>query len=232
MTIEADVQSYSPGSLVILYELDATSISGGGITRFHDGTNELQGDIVWDGDTYSAFPIEADGFMLQSKGALPRPTVTIANADGIMSALIIGLNDLIGAKVTRIRTFSKYLDAVNFVGGTNPTADPTIKFSDDIFYVARKVLHNNKAIKFELAAPNDVLGVKLPRRQAMQNVCSWTYKSTECSYAGGPVADINDVPTGVADDDACGKRLASCKLRFGDAAQLPYGGFPGLGLFR
>jgi hypothetical protein len=30
--------------------------------------------------------------------------------------------------------------------------------------------------------------------------------------------------------DICGKRLSSCKLRFGKGAQLPFGGFPGVGL--
>ncbi|TCS68254.1 hypothetical protein EDC61_1305, partial [Sulfuritortus calidifontis] len=30
----------------------------------------------------------------------------------------------------------------------------------------------------------------------------------------------------------CGKRLASCKLRFGPYAELPFGGFPAVGLLR
>jgi phage-related protein len=32
--------------------------------------------------------------------------------------------------------------------------------------------------------------------------------------------------------DQCGKRLDSCKLRFGEGAVLPYGGFPAAGLVR
>jgi lambda family phage minor tail protein L len=227
----ADVQSYSPGSLIILYELDATSV-GGSITRFHDGTNELSDNITWNTFEYNAFPIKAEGFSMKSRGQLPRPTLTVSNADSIMAELVDAYNDLIGAKLTRIRTFSKYLDAVNFEGGSNPTADPTIKFDDDIYYISRKILHNNKVIQFEMTAPNDVIGVKLPRRQAMQNVCTWVYRSAECSYAGGAVADINDLATSDLNVDACGKRLESCKLRFGETAALPYGGFPGLGRLR
>jgi hypothetical protein len=30
-------------------------------------------------------------------------------------------------------------------------------------------------------------------------------------------------------DDVCGKRLNSCKVRFGENAELPYGSFPGIG---
>lgn len=39
------------------------------------------------------------------------------------------------------------------------------------------------------------------------------------------------VATGTVDpaDDVCGKRLTSCKARFGNTAELPFGGFPGLG---
>ena len=31
--------------------------------------------------------------------------------------------------------------------------------------------------------------------------------------------------------DVCGKRLSSCKLRFGELADLPFGAFPGIGTF-
>ena len=31
-------------------------------------------------------------------------------------------------------------------------------------------------------------------------------------------------------EDVCGKRVASCKLRFGDNGELPFGSFPGAGL--
>ena len=34
-----------------------------------------------------------------------------------------------------------------------------------------------------------------------------------------------------ASGDACGKRLTSCKLRFGNLAELPFGSYPGVGTF-
>ena len=41
-------------------------------------------------------------------------------------------NDLTGAKVTRIRTMAKFVDAANFSGATNPfgTPDPNAEFAD------------------------------------------------------------------------------------------------------
>jgi phage-related protein len=34
-----------------------------------------------------------------------------------------------------------------------------------------------------------------------------------------------------ASQDVCGKRVDSCKLRFGQNAELPFGGYPGIGTY-
>lgn len=229
MSIETDIQSLSPGDIITLVELDLTSF-GDTIYYFHDGTNELRASVVWQGDTYAPFPINLKGFEIGSQGSLPRPTMTISNIGGLLGAFFQGLGDITGAKVTRKRTMVKYLDAVNFTGGVNPSADPNVFFADDVYYIERKVNQNKIYIEFELASSLDISGIKLPRRQVIQNSCTWGYRSAECSYAGGAVADINDNPTGDINDDVCGKRLNSCQLRFGTVATLPYGGFPGAGL--
>jgi len=229
--ISSDVQKLNPGSLVELFELDATAI-GGDVLRWHSGVNELGNDVVWKTLTYSRFPVQASGFERSGKGTLPRPKITVANISGLIGAMARGLDDLMGAKVTRRRTFLKYLDAVNFTGGINAQADPNVAFPDEIWFVDRKSAENGVFIEFELSAAFDVRGVKLPRRQAIQNVCPWVYRSAECSYTGGAVATKNDVATGVLALDVCGKRLVSCKLRFGENNPLPFGGFPGTGLIR
>lgn len=231
MTLSSDIQKLAPGALVDLFELDATGI-GGTVVRFHAGVNGLGNDVVWQGNTYTRFPIEAEGFEWNGKGTLPRPKLRVANITGLIGALARELDDLVGAKVTRRRTFVKYLDAVNFSGGVNPTADPNAHFTDEVYFVERKAAENSVFLEFELAAAFDVQGVMLPRRQVVQNVCTWRYRGAECGYAGGAVANRNDQATTVLADDACGKRLASCKLRFGEYAELPYGGFPAVGLLR
>ena len=100
-------------------------------------------------------------------------------------------------------------------------------FADEIWYVDRKSSENGIFIEFELASAMDLTNVKLPKRQVTQNVCAWKYRSAECSYAGGPVANIMDIITTDATKDVCGHRVESCKLRFGANATLPYGGFEG-----
>ncbi len=134
-----------------------------------------------------------------------------------------------GCKLTRIRTFARFLDAVNFPGG-NPAADPTQALPPEIWYIDRKAGEDGQTMSFEIAASLDLVAVKLPRRQFIQNCCTWVYRGADCGYAGPPVADIGGNPTSVAAQDACGKRLSDCILRFGPNAVLPYGGFPGCGL--
>lgn len=235
MTIRQDIQSYAPGSIVELFELDATSI-GGDVTRFHNGQNALSQPVVWQGSTYNPFPIEATGFEYNGKGQLPRPTLRIANVTGLLGALVRSYNDLLGAKVTRRRTLVKYLDAVNFPGGVNPTADPTASMPDDVYYIDRKATENKVLIEFELAASFDVAGVQIPLRTVQQGTCTWSYRvndiSSGCRWTGTTYYDANDNPVGSAALDVCGKRLSSCKARFGATNPLPFGGFPAVGLTR
>jgi len=229
MSISNDVQELSPGAIIHFVEIDLTSL-GDNIYRFHNGTNELKTAVIWQGNTYTQFPVELTGFETSTQGSLNRPLLKIANVSGLIVSLLKGLDDLVGGKVTRKRTMVKYLDAVNFIGGTNPTADPAVYFQDDIYFIDRKVAENKVFVEFELISSLDLNGIKLPRRQIIQNSCTWIYRSGECTYAGGAVADVNDNPTSDPDLDVCGKRLSSCQLRFGTIAVLPYGGFPGTGL--
>lgn len=236
-TIESLVNSLDAGAIVELYELDATAL-GGALSRFHAGTNGLRQPVVWQGNTYNPFPIEVSGFAFTGKGQIPRPVVRVANVSGAIGVLVRDYQDLIGAKFTRKRTMVRFLDAVNFAGGVNPTADPTAAFPDDVFFVDRKSAENKVAIEFELSASFDVAGVMLPRRHVVQNVCPWKYRvndgSSGCSYTGTNYFDANDQPVGSAGLDVCGKRLSSCQARFGTTpvSFLPFGGFPAAGLTR
>lgn len=228
-SLTTDIQSLAGEALIELFVVDAMAL-GGTLSRFHAGTNELKTPIVWQGNTYQPMPIEVTGFEYTGKGKLPRPTMRTQNVDGLIGALVDTYDDMIGAIVTRKRTFAKYLDAVNFTIGSNSNADPTAAFPDDVYAVNRKVSHTKLAIEFELASSFDIHGVKLPRRQILQHTCLWVYRSAECSYVGGPVANADDVPTGSSALDVCGKRVASCKLRFGANGILPFAGFPGVGV--
>ena len=230
-SITSEIQKLEPSAIVELFEVDATSI-GGNLLRFHAGTNGLSQAVVWQGNTYMAFPIVASGFDYSGNGQLPRPKLQVANITGAITALVLLYEDMLGAKLTRKRTLAKYLDAANFTGGTNPTADPTAEFPQDIFFIDRKASETRDMVEFELAAAFDVAGVQLPRRQIIQNVCVWKYRSAECSYTGTAYFNANDVAVSSSGADVCGKRLTSCKARFGQTAELPFGSFPSAGLVR
>lgn len=226
--IASDVLQLDPGALVTFYELDL-SYFGEGIFYFHPGVNELKNPVVWNAVEYTPFPIEASGFDIVGNGEIPRPKLIVSNILGTLGSLVRTYDDLVGAKIVRRRTFLKYLDAVNFQEG-NSLADPSVEFVPDVYFIDRKVTETGSYIEFELSSSWDVQGIQLPRRQIIQNMCSWRYRSAECTYAGGAVADNRDNPTNDLAVDSCSKSLNGCVLRFGSDANLPFGGFPAAGL--
>ena len=182
------LQAIAPSAIIEVYELQLNIAQHGvnDLYRFHAGVNaDNNANIIWAGNTYIRFPIEAEGFEYSGKGTLPRPKIRCSNILGTITALLLSLpSGLDGAKVTRIRTLARYLDAVNFPGGVNPygTPDPTAEFPREIYYVDRKVSENREVVEFELAAAFDLAGVRAPKRQCISNICQWEYKSVECSY--------------------------------------------------
>jgi lambda family phage minor tail protein L len=217
----SDLQSIAPSAIIELFQLELNAAQHGvnETYYFHTGTDATgsNGDIVWNGQAYLAFPIEATEFEYTGTGSLPRPKLRVSNIYGTITAIILTLpNGLEGAKVTRIRTLARYIDGVNFPGGTNPYGSPdnTAEFPREIFYIDRKASENRDLIEFELAAAFDLVGVRAPKRQCVANVCQWTYRGPECGYAGNAFFNFNDVPVAAIGQDVCGKRLRSCELRF------------------
>lgn len=236
MSILDDIKQLNAGTLIVLYELDLTDCIGkfGQTTqqvfRWCDGVNELGNNIVWQGQEYKRYPIQASGFDRQGDGTIPRPKLIVANIGGSVSTLTKTYNDITGAKLKRTRTFAKYLDSVNFAEG-NIYANPDAFLDHETWVIDRKSNETSVSIEWELTAPYDIAGVKLPRRQAIQNICTWKYRSPECGYTGTAYFNAKDQSVASAGADRCGKRLSSCKCRFGENAILPYGGFPALGLY-
>lgn len=224
-SIQEQVQLLEPSAIIELFQMQLTETVNGIDTTlyYHAGTNGLTADVVFAGITYEAVPVEVEGFDLTSQGALPRPTMRVANTNGAISALML-LYNVLNAKVTRIRTCKKFLDAVNFNGG-NPSADPTAKFTDEVWYVDRISRENIELVEFELSSKLDLINLRLPKRQILEH-CQWKYRGIECGYTGSQYFDVNDNSVDSISDDVCGKRLSSCESRF-PTGILPFGGFPG-----
>lgn len=231
VSIQSEIQKVDPSAVIELFEIDGTSL-GASLYRFHTGTNSLGADIVWQGNTYVRFPIEITGFEISGQGQLPRPKMRISNYLSAITTLLLQFEDMVGSKVSRKRTLAKFLDAVNFTGSVNPTADSTAAFPDDVYFIDRKVTENRDVVEFELVSSLDLAGVSLPRRQIIQNICAWKYRGGECGYTDTRYFKADDSSTTDSTQDVCGKRLSSCKLRFGTGGILPFGGFPGAGLVR
>lgn len=230
MTIQTEQQKLAPTALIELYEVKLKDAPADEEPfRFHTGTSGVSTNVIWKGKEYVALPIETEGFDINTQGSLPRPKLRVANVNGIFSALLRETDDLIGATVTRRRTFVRYLDAVNFPDG-NPTADPTQEFPADLWFVDKKTTETRYVIEWELASAYDLQGVKLPRRQVIQNYCQWGYRDGNCNYQGGYI-DKNNKPCTFKKDDTCVKTLQACEAHFyhwlGPTTVLPFGGFPG-----
>ena len=173
--IVSNLQNTNPSAIIELFTLALDNSLHGATTvyRFHAGTSlKDNGEIVWAGNSYQRFPIQAEGFAFQ-RGQLPRPTLTVSNALGTITAILLSVNntttgnDLTGATVTRIRTLAKFLDAVNFASNVNPygTPDPTAEFPQEIYKIDRKSSENREVVQFELAAVFDLAGIRSPKRQ-------------------------------------------------------------------
>lgn len=230
-TVQELVQQLNPGSILEFFELDLTPFDGD-VLRFH---GHMDGPLIWQAEEYSPWPIQAEGFTRTSTQPA-RPKLKVANVDRSISMLCASYQDCVGAVLTRKRTFKGFLDAVNFPGGVNPTANPDEEFQHEIWIVDRKSLETREFVEFELASAMEFNNAQLPGRQIIANFCSWIaiggYRGPYCGYSGPPVATRADVPTSDPDLDHCGGRVPSCKLRFGEAGKLPFGGYPAAGLVR
>ncbi len=205
-TIPADLQGQSvSSSLVTVFEVEVpnSDIGGAGIDKlyFHDGSNGVA-DITWYSllddtnfgsttsghygqQTYSAFPVESEGWEVRGSGSLPRPTVRFANINQYWNAHLSEYDDLVGAKVIRRRTLQKHL-------GTNPP----IEFNRDVYYVERKTTETATMVEFELASAFDVQGIQLPRRAVVAARCPWKYKDPDqggCDWPADNRFTINSI---------------------------------------
>lgn len=221
-----ELEKVSPSAIIELFTLELkANLHGSAQTyRFHAGINQtVSGNIIWNAAAYTAFPIDVEGFEYNGSGQLPQPRLRVANVTSVITSILLAVNafnpgnDLIGAKLTRIRTCARYLDAANWTSGTNPygTPDPTAEFPREIFYIIQKSAETRDVVEFTLGSAFDLQGVRGPKRQCLSNVCSWIYRSAECGYNKTRYYTEANVRTSDSTLDDCNKSLDACKLRFG-----------------
>lgn len=184
--ITTDLQSQEVDGLIELYELE---LSNGTILYFHPGLDENLENISYDGNTYIPLPIILDGIEALSDGAANRPTLTVANVTNLFRAALstegFDFEDLLGTKITRRQTLEKYL------------ANAAFEFPRKVYILDRISAQNNVLVSFELTAPFDVSGVRLPNRVIVGKYCSWVYQGYDtagnsgCTWAKSSTLNYN-----------------------------------------
>jgi lambda family phage minor tail protein L len=171
--------------------------------------------VFWLGETWNHLDAKTNGF--ESNGrTFPKPKISIANIQNSIGSLVQLYDDLLGATLWRYRTLESYLQ----VGSAE-------LLQVEQWTIQQKTNHTNLTIDWELSIL-DLENRYCPGRAYRSNYCASQYRSPECGYNGPPVADINDNPVGTMAADVCGRKLGSCKLRFGNTAELPIDYFPGV----
>ena len=129
--------------------------------------------------TYTPIPIELEGFDVQSDGSIPRPTMTVANIESTFKDALggLGFEDLIGKRITRRTTQEKYLV------GNSGDSTPPVEFPSVTYVIDRLASKTIMSVVFELAAPFDLAGIKLPRRVVVGGACPWKYQGASTTLA-------------------------------------------------
>jgi lambda family phage minor tail protein L len=186
---------FTPSTLLTFYVLDCTPINLNITLNLVDGTNSNFRPITLNGVQYLPFPVKLDSFGYNGDGTLTRPKITVANINGFVSNLLLEGADLVGASVTIRRIYARFIDAVNFPNNFNPygTPDPTAQLPDETYFINRKIVENKEVVQWELGTAFEIDGVKLPSRQLLALICSFTYRDPNtCQYNGPPIADISN----------------------------------------
>jgi lambda family phage minor tail protein L len=232
-TLASDVQKPTTSGLVELYEID-TAIYGGSIYRLTPSTQD-GATVYFNSLQYFPAPIKGIGFEVSGNEKSPRPTLQMAPTD-LIRAAVATYNNLIGAKVTRIRTLEKYLDG-------QVTADPTAKFPLNVNRISRVIGRTKTLIEWELSSYIDIETVMLPRRQVLRDAClaeyryydsdtgTFDYTSATCPYEGTSYFTAAGAVTTDPAADQCGRKLSDCKLRFPDLILYTWA-FPGVSRVR
>ena len=234
MSIRADEQRLDVGTVVELFEIDASAV-GGNRHRFVPGPWN-GAPVTYDKVVYTPTPVALTGLGYSLAGPAPRPTLCISRLNAAIANAAVGTERWRGAKLTRLRTLARYLDG-------QPQADPERHWPAEIWIVERCASATKGEVVWQLASPLDLGGRTLPGRQIIRDSCAWRYREwnvseeewddthAECPYKGSNHFDAADKAVTDAENDVCSRRLSGCKARFPDD-DIPFGGFLGVGRVR
>lgn len=223
------IQTPDLGDFIELFEFDLTKYNQGYYRLIKGDEGAAVQAVSWDGNIFAPWPIQTSGWEQSANGPTPRPNIALANTSGILTPLVVNNNSLLGATVTRIRTFERYLD-----GGDE--ADTSQTYPLETYIVDQRTQLNQEIIAWELASYLDQENRKLPGRQILRScpfsIRRWTgsafdYADVTCPYVGAIYYDENGNRVSDPNDEVFSKRLKTCcNVRFA-GEEIPFGGFLG-----
>jgi lambda family phage minor tail protein L len=213
--------SLSPDAPITLFIIDATNLGG----DIEYGTTAGR-DVTFDGQVYTHYSAQMDGFGIREDGESDGPTVRIV-PNVWLKTFVNNYDDGRGAVFKRIRTYARFLD-----DGDEP--DPTQTFPMEVYYVERMSRKDEAFIEWELSNILDLEGLTFPLRRVLSDHCDYTYRSwngtdfvySTCPYAGVSMWNRFDEVTVDPTQDHCANKFSGCRLRFAPEP-LPFRGFPG-----
>jgi lambda family phage minor tail protein L len=225
--VKIDQQRLNTGSPVVhLFILDATHLGASQPYYFTPGTDSGS-KVTFDSIEYNPVPVEFEGLEQTKDGKMARPLMRISNISALLLAEVITYKGLVGSKVTRKRTFKKYLDG-------EAEANPDATFVDDVFFVNRKTKQNKFMIEWELRSALDLENIFIPKRQCLA-MCTHRYSTTQswatCPYDGSNGYFTEQGASTTVGNDKCGKTFTDCRLRYPIGENMPFRGYPGIGNF-
>lgn len=231
MDILRKVQTLTVGAIYFFFELDLSArglveplrFHCNGITQQHDdGTDTFtpMGDMEYRGQTYTFVGIDVQGIQVSNDGKVNTPTLRVMNningQQGAVSALCLLYDNLSGAKVTiRMTTDEAY-------------EDKTLQEFTQFWWIERVSENNINLVSFELTSPLDFKRQRVPTRM-ITDLCTWAmrgeYRGETCGYTGARYFNTKGEPVDSIVLDDCGGTCNDCIIRFGEGAELPFGGY-------
>jgi lambda family phage minor tail protein L len=218
--MKEQIQQPDVGEWLMLYELDASNVSGTPGDMYYFAAGTVSGTYVaYNSQNYSPADVTIEGIQSSGEGEAPRPTLTVANVGtgiGItLAGLIINYDGLVGASVE-----IKIVRAESLDTGSDPGVDHY-----SLKYIVNNCNISKDKLTFELKDVSDLAGQYGPGRMMLRDNCQWRYRywdgsDWDYSNATCPHTDTTyyfteaGVRTTTASEDKCGKRFSDCKLRF------------------
>lgn len=154
-------------------------------------------DILWNGDTWQAFPFELDTVGETGKGEIPAVIVKVSNVTGEVQRLLEANGGANGVPVV-----------IRVINTEVTTTTPELELS----FVVESSTHDEQWITFRLTGAN-CLTRRVPRRRYLKDFCPFVYGGIECGVSAATMATY---PT-------CNRTSANCTER-GNFTR--FGGFP------